>query len=77
EKPVRGYRMTLGGSASDHLSPRKAPLVVICVDDGADVEVGGAVLHKKGDYVFIPAGSKPDFQNKGLAETKLAVFELK
>jgi glyoxylate utilization-related uncharacterized protein len=77
EKPVRGYRMTLGGMATDHLRSRKAPVVVICVDDGADVKVGGAQLHKKGDYVFIPAGSKLDFQNAGQADAKLAVFELK
>lgn len=77
EKPVRGYRMTLDAGQQDRQSPRKAPVIVICVDDGADVEVGGAALRKKGDYVFIPAGSKLDFRNKGLAETKLAVFELK
>jgi len=77
EKPVRGYRMTLDAKGADHLSPRKAPVVVICVDDGVDVKVGGAELRNKGDYIFIPAGAKLDFQNGVQVEAKLAVFELK
>ncbi|MBN9382030.1 MAG: hypothetical protein J0H74_14780 [Chitinophagaceae bacterium] len=77
EKPVRGYRMTLGAGGSDRLSPRKAPVVIICVDDGTVVKVEGAQLHKKGDYIFIPAGAKLDFQNEGQADAKMAVFELK
>jgi len=77
ERPVRGYRMTLGSRVSDHRDARKAPMVVILVDDGAMVKVRDTVLRKKGDYVFIPAGTPLDLQNDGQAEVKLAVFELK
>lgn len=77
EKPVRGYRMSLAAGRALHLPGRGDNVVVVCVDDGAMVKVKGTELHKKGDYVFIPAGSKLDFANEGQAETKLAVFELK
>ena len=77
EKPVRGYRMSLAAGRTLHLPGRGDNVVVVCVDDGAMVKVKGTELHKKGDYVFIPAGSKLDFANEGQAETKLAVFELK
>jgi len=69
--------MSLAAGRTLHLPGRGDNVVVVCVDDGAMVKVKGTELHKKGDYVFIPAGSKLDFANEGQAETKLAVFELK
>jgi hypothetical protein len=78
ERPVRGYRMTLAAKRAFVMSrSRAANMVVIRVDDGNAVKVHNTALRKKGDYVFIPAGSPLDFQNDGQAEVKLAVFELK
>jgi quercetin dioxygenase-like cupin family protein len=77
ERPVRGYRMTLAGKRQLRLKERQSPVVIICVDDGAAVRVGGATLRKKGDYVFVAAGGKLDLVNEGQGEVKMAVFELK
>jgi hypothetical protein len=77
ERPVRGYRMTLAAGAMHHVGPRKSPVVIICVEYVAVVRVGGAMLRKRGDYVFVAAGGKLDFVNEGQGEGRLAVFELK
>jgi hypothetical protein len=77
ERPVRGYRMTLAGKRQLRIKERQSPVVVICVDDGAAVQVGGATLRKRGDYVFVAAGGKLDLVNEGQGEVKMAVFELK
>ena len=77
ERPVRGYRMTLAAGRAVDLNGRRAPVVVIRVDDGSEVKVHDAVLRKKGDYVFVPSGEKLGFDNKGQKDVQLAVFELK
>jgi len=77
ERPVRGYRMTLRTGTSFHRGGRKAPIVVIRVEEGPAVMVQGEVLSKKGDYLFIPAGRRLDWRNEVYQDAKLAVFELK
>lgn len=77
ERPVRGYRMTLAATRAVLLNGRRAPVVVVRVDDGNEVKVHGTALRKKGDYVFIPSGAKLDFGNDGQKDVQLAVFELK
>jgi quercetin dioxygenase-like cupin family protein len=77
EKPVRGYRVTLAGQADLEERGRKAPVIVIAVEDGEDVEVQDNALHKKGDYAFIPPGAPLQIQNNGRGDAKLALFEFK
>ena len=77
ERPVRGYRLTLRAGATLYPGARKAPVMVIRVDDGPAVWVQGELLSKRGDYLFIPAGRKLDWRNDKGQDAKLAVFELK
>lgn len=77
EKPVRGYRMTLGAGKSYHLRSRKAPVVVVRVDEGPAVMVQGQLLSKRGDYIFIPSGQRLDWRNEVDQDASLSVFELK
>ncbi len=77
EKPVRGYRLTLAAGVSWHEGARKAQMIVVRVDDGTPVEVQGKALGKRGDYIFIAAGTRLSFKNEGMVDVKLAVFELK
>jgi len=77
EKPVRGYRVSLTGKTDLHIGARKGAVVVVCMADGEDVKAYHADLRKRGDYVFVPAGSDLDLQNAGEGAAKLAVMELK
>jgi len=77
ERPVRGYRMTLGVDASHEVADHQAPVVIIKLNDEGAAIVGLKQLVKKGDYVFVEPGGRIDFVNMARAEVKLAVFELK
>ncbi|MBN8855624.1 MAG: hypothetical protein J0H07_27425 [Sphingobacteriales bacterium] len=77
EKPVRGYRVSLTGKKDLHIGARKGAVVIVSVADGEDVKVYHSELRKRGDYVFVPAGSDLDLQNAGEGDAKLAVMELK
>ena len=77
EKPVRGYRVTLAANKDLPIGTRKAGVVIVKVGDGGDVKVYGSALHKKGDYVFVPAGTALNLKNSGQGDAKLALMELK
>jgi hypothetical protein len=77
EKPVRGYRVLVSGKNDLPIGIRKAGVVIVCMADGQDVKAYHSELHKRGDYVFVPAGSDLDIRNVGEEDAKLAVMELK
>jgi hypothetical protein len=78
EIPVRGYRFTLAGGASLHLSGRKAPMELMVVSDPAGtLLVNDKPLTKKGDNIFIPPGGNLVLVNRGVSEQSFALFELK
>jgi hypothetical protein len=80
EKPVRAFRLTLPAKQSFKVDGVKYPIVVIGLT-GPDATgvVNGKSFTKKGDYLFIPAGS-PGFgisNEKGARDVQFAVFVLK
>ena len=86
EIPVRGYRLMLPAGASLQVSVRKAPMVLIALDETAgQVTVNGAPIRKKGDFVFIKPGGRLvlDQAGKGSgavgpsAVHSFALFEIK
>jgi len=80
EKPVRAFRVTLPVNQSFAINRVKYPMVVVGLSGpGATGIVNGKAFTKKGDYLFIPAGS-PGFgisNQKGTADARFAVFVLK
>lgn len=78
DKPVRGYRVNLASGQSFRLAHRKSPVVIIGLSDSVrDVKVNATGFGKKGDYLFLPAGTDMDFANKGTLNMQFAFFELK
>lgn len=78
EIPVRGYRFTLAGGASIHLSRRKAPMELIVVSDpAATLLANDKPLLKKGDNIFIAPGGNLDLVNHGASKQSFGLFELK
>jgi hypothetical protein len=78
EKPVRSYTCLLNASSTINLDERKCPMFVVDIDDLNDkVTVNDKLLKQKGDFIFIPEGSKSVFINKGTTTAQLVIFELK
>jgi hypothetical protein len=78
EKPVRGYRLTLGPAMNISLPARKADILIVRLTDSADpVQVSEKIFYKKGDWLYVASGKTIEFKNEGEAKTALAFFELK
>ncbi|MEP6595212.1 MAG: hypothetical protein ABJA71_04660 [Ginsengibacter sp.] len=78
EKPVRGYSCLLNAHSTINLNERKCPVLVIGINDLNDeVFVNDKLFKQRGDFIFIPEGSKSAFINKGTTDAQLAIFELK
>jgi hypothetical protein len=79
EKPVRGYRVTVGPGYGVSLPASPVPLVVIgLVGSHSIALVNNKPFQKKGDYLFIPAGQKLRIENsKSTEQEQFAVFEIK
>ncbi|MDP4150013.1 MAG: hypothetical protein Q8943_11405 [Bacteroidota bacterium] len=78
EKFVRGYRLKVEQRAGLYIPKRKAPIVVIGLDQaGGMVTVNDKIFVQKGDWLFVPAGAALKFSNKSGERQSFAVFELK
>jgi hypothetical protein len=78
EKPVRGYRVTLSANGTVVVPSRKAPIMVVdLANSEGKVKVNDKPFSKKGDYLFIKAGSAITMINKGGMDQSLAFFELR
>jgi hypothetical protein len=78
EKPVRGYRMNPGPSATITLPVRKADILLVRLTDGAEpVQVNNKSFYKKGDWLYIPSGKTIEIANGGTTNVAMAFFELK
>jgi hypothetical protein len=78
EKPARGYRVSVAPAHTLTLPARPTPLVVIALtNEPATALVNSKPFHRKGDYLFIPAGKKLEIQNSTSAREAFAVFEIK
>jgi len=78
-KPVRAYRVKVGGGGHVELSALPCPVVVIgLVGPASMASVNGKAFRQKGDYLFIPAGQKLEILNyKSTEQEQFAVFEIK
>lgn len=78
EKPVRGYSCLLTAHSTINLTERKCPVLVVGLNDcGDEVTINEKLFKQKGDFIFIPEGTKSIFINKGATAAQLAIFELK
>jgi len=78
EKPVRCYRLTLPANATIRLPRRKAAIMLVGLfNTTKDVQVNGKAFVKKGDYLFVGAGSEIGLINKDAVDQPFALFELK
>jgi hypothetical protein len=77
EVPVRGYRVMLPAGADWKIPPRRAPMVLIALDEiNGAVQVNEVAMHRKGDYLFIPADGRLELRSakdSGRGAGKLAV----
>jgi quercetin dioxygenase-like cupin family protein len=77
EKPVRGYRVSLSAGSDLQLGERKLPVLIINLRETGKLTVNGKQLIGKGDFTFIPAGTRLLFSNQKDKSAELALFELK
>ena len=77
EKWLSGYRLTLKQNGKLML-PAGNSFLVVCLDDGfKKVKVNNKYFSKKGDYLFIKAGQRINFNNADQRACSLAVIEIK
>jgi hypothetical protein len=78
EKFVRGYRLKLGAHVGLYVPKRKAPIVIIGLDQATGaIGVNDKPFAQKGDWLFVPAGVALNFSNKSGELQQFAVFEVK
>ncbi len=78
EKPVITYTCTLNSHSTTNINGRKNPMVVISLtDNDGEVTINDKLFKQKGDFIFIPAGNKNVYINKGTGKAQLAILELK
>ena len=78
EKPVRAFRMTLPAGEHQRLAPAQTPILVIGLSGpSANGEVNNHPFTKKGDYLFIPAGTALTIANNNTTEHQFAILYLK
>jgi len=77
EKPVRGYRLTLGEASTMQL-PAHTPFLIVGLTDALQtVSVNKKSFNKNGDFLFIKAGDSIKFTNDGQQSYSFAILELK
>ena len=78
EKPVRGYRFTVGPHATMRIPARKAPLVIVGLSDASGfVRINNKTFEKKGDYLFVPANTAVNAVGMSATGRQFALLELK
>jgi quercetin dioxygenase-like cupin family protein len=77
EKPVRAYRLNLKTGLTIE-TKRERPVLIVGLSNGASrVSVNEKSFGKKGDFLFIPAGSSIRFKNPEQQPYSFAVLEIK
>jgi quercetin dioxygenase-like cupin family protein len=78
EKPVMAYSCLLNSHSNVNFIGRKCPVLIVgLTDNNGEVIINENQFKQKGDFIFIPAGGRNVFINKGTSEAQLAIFELK
>jgi hypothetical protein len=88
EKPVRAYRLSIMPGSKISISPRRAALLVISLQDSLvlvhsesqDVKANNSAkkyFYKKGDFVYYQPHNPVEFINEGPKNSEFAFFELK
>ena len=78
EKPVRSYSCLLNAHSTININDRNGPLLVICLSNSdGKVSVNKKIFKQKGDFIFLPGGTKSSFINTGITDAQLAILELK
>jgi hypothetical protein len=78
EKPVRAYRLDTGPGLNISLAGGKPDILMILLSDSAtSVQTNEKSFQKKGDYLYIPAGTALNIRNSGESKAEFAFFELK
>jgi hypothetical protein len=78
EKPVKVYTCSLKAGSTINLNNRKRHMLIVGLSDtGGEVTLNDKVFKQKGDYLFIPAGTKNALINKGSTANQFVVCELK
>lgn len=77
EKPVRGYRLMVKDGDNFKLQAQNPFLIAGLTNASEAVSVNEKLFSKKGDFIFIPAGSSVQFTNNGRQPYSFAVLELK
>ena len=88
EKPVRAYRLSILAGSKITISPRRAVVLVISLQDSLisvhsesrDVRSANSIkkyFYKKGDFVYYQTGNSIEFINEGPKNSEFAFFELK
>lgn len=78
EKPVRSYTCLLNAHSTININDKNCPMLVIGLNDcDGEITVNEKIFKQKGDFIFIPEGSKSTFINKGITPEQLAILELK
>jgi hypothetical protein len=79
EKPVRAFRITLPGGRQFTQKQISSPILVIGLSGpAANSEINNHPFTKKGDYLFIPAGTAINIANKSTAtDQQFALLFLK
>ena len=78
-KPVHAFKMTLEAKERVQLNALAAPVLIIGLSGPADESlVNGVRFTKKGDFLFVPAGTWLKLENKLVSrEQQFALFYLK
>jgi len=78
EKPVRGYRFTVGAHATVRIPARKAPMVIVGLGDASGyVRTNNKTFEKKGDFMFVPANTAVNAVGMSGTGRQFALLELK
>lgn len=78
EKPVRGYRVKVGASATISLPARPTPMVIVGLSEYPAISrVNGKTFEDKGSWLYVPAGKAVEFENSKPGEVEFALFELR
>lgn len=78
ENPVRGYRFTLNAHDHFRINQRSGPIVLVGLGNTTGtVKANDKAFVKRGDYLFIKAGTDISFVNTGDADEDFALLELK
>jgi hypothetical protein len=88
DKPVRAYRLSIKAGSKISISPRRAVVLTISLQDSLilvhcenqDVKSNNRAkkyFYKKGDFAYYQPGNQIEFINEGPKNSEFAFFELK